>query len=241
MNEDFATDRAGVSGAEMAMLETSSEKEDPFRGDRLSETERPENALWLGDTGTLSFNARSAFLQLIRGPYIDETRDERLWNALLNERGEIASRLADLFLDLVIDMDHGVAFARNATSSETELPKTARSNKMTLLDTVMVLLLRKELTMNPLGRTIVGQDEVFEQMAPYRKLSKQDPAKYRERLKSSWNRLVEARILVRSDVKERYEISPVLRILFDADHADAVNDELAQLLEKKRESSDDRE
>lgn len=79
---------------------------------------------------------------------------------------------------------------------------------------------------------MVGQDDIFEQMAPYRRLEKQDSAKYRDKLKSSWNRLVEARILVRSDMKDRYEISPVLRILFDSDRADAVNEEFGVLLEK---------
>lgn len=188
--------------------------------------------LWPGDTGTLPYEARCAFLQLIRGPYVDESRDEKLWAALLNARDEIGSRLADMFLDLVVDMDHGVAFARNVSVPERDFPKAARSNKMTLLDTIMILILRKELVMNPLGRTMVGQDDIFEQMAPYRRLEKQDSAKYRDKLKSSWNRLVEARILVRSDMKDRYEISPVLRILFDSDRADAVNEEFGVLLEK---------
>lgn len=200
-----------------------------------------ESAIWPGDDGALSYDARCAFLTLVRGPFIDEGNDEKLWNALMNSRSAISSRLSDLFLELVIDLDHGVAFARNVHAADLDLPKAARSNKMTLLDTIMVLLLRKELAMNPLGRTIVGQSEVFEQMAPYRRLDKQDPAKYKDKLKSSWNRLVDARILVRSDMKERYEVSPVLRILFDADRTEAINEELGALLAKKGRSTDEQD
>ena len=42
--------------------------------------------LWPQDRGTLPLDARAALLQLVRGPYIHETRDAKLWAALMAHR-----------------------------------------------------------------------------------------------------------------------------------------------------------
>lgn len=186
--------------------------------------------LWPQDRGTLPLDARTALLQLVRGPYIHETRDAKLWAALMAHRAAIASRLADLFLNLTIDEEAGVAFARNATSEDRELPRAARTNTMTLLDSIMVLTLRRELLLACGNRVFVGKDELFEALAQYRNLDQLDPASYRDRLKTSWNRLVEMRILLKGEADDRYEISPVLKIIFGAEEAQAVSDAFEALL-----------
>ena len=189
------------------------------------------DGLWPQDRGTLPFDARAALLQLVRGPYIHETRDAKLWSALLAYREAIASRLSDMFLDLVLNEEEGVAFACNATSEERELPKAARTNTMTLLDSIMVLTLRRELLLSCGNRVFVDQDELFEALAQYRNLDQLDPASYRDRLKTSWNRLVEMRILIKGEDGDRFEVSPVLKIVFGAQEAQAVYDTYQELLE----------
>lgn len=201
----------------------------PQNSDEADVASAPD-ALWPQDHGTLPFDARSALLQLVRGPYLHETRDAKLWAALMAHRGAIASRLADLFLDLTIDEEAGVAFAQNAVSEERELPKAARTNVMTLLDSIMVLTLRRELLLACGNRVFVDQDELFEALAQYRNLDQLDPASYRDRLKTSWNRLVEMRILIKSEAGDRFEVSPVLKIIFGAEEAQAVNDAFEALL-----------
>lgn len=186
--------------------------------------------LWPQDCGTLPLDARTALLQLVRGPYINETRDAKLWAALMTHRTAIASQLANLFLDLTIDEEAGVAFARNATSEDRDLPRAARTNTMTLLDSIMVLTLRRELLLACGNRVFVDQDELFEALAQYRNLNQLDPASYRDRLKTSWNRLVEMRILLKGEADDRYEISPVLKIIFGAEEAQAVSEAFEGLL-----------
>lgn len=188
--------------------------------------------LWPQDTGTLSFEARQALLQLVRGPYLDERRDAVQWCALLNNKEVVASRLSDLFLELCIDQEAGIAFARNASTGELEVPKAARSSAMTLLDTIMVLTLRKELQLGGMKRVFIGQKELFEQLSQYRNLMKQDQSGFQDRLKTSWNRLVEFRILLKSDAEDRFEISPVLKLIFGPEEAAAVNEEFERMLEK---------
>ena len=193
--------------------------------------------LWPQDTGTLPFDARSALLRLVKGPYISETADSSLWRALLNYTEPIRSRLADLFLELVIDAEAGVAFAKNATTEDREFPKAATSYRMTLLDTIMVLLLRRELQMAQSARAFISKTDLFAQMDQYRPLEKMDQAAYLKRLETSWGRIVKQRLLLKSDVEGRYEISPVLKLVFGAEEAQAVFDEYQLLLEQQASPS----
>ena len=178
-----------------------------------------ERHLWPQDTGKLPYDARCALLQLIKGPYIDES--DPLWSAVLNNQQDLSSHLADMLLELYVDAETGIAFARNASTGERTVLKATRSNVMTLLDTIMVLTLRKEL---------------LEQLAQYRRLESQDQSSYQSKLKASWNRLVEARILLKSDIEDRFEISPVLKLIFGTEEAAAVSEEFELMLKRAQQA-----
>ena len=185
--------------------------------------------LWPGDSGTLTLKARTALLQLIKGPYIHETRDAELWAALLANRRSIEERLADIFLELVIHSESGIAFARNVRSGDIEVPKTTRTNTMTLLDSIMVLTLRRELMTGGPGRVFIGQDELFDALSQYRNIDRIDPASFVDRLKTSWNRLIEARLLLKTEAEGRFEISPILKLVFGVEEARAVEEAFHQM------------
>jgi len=185
--------------------------------------------LWQGDCGTLPLDARSALLRLVKGPYISESSDAAYWRALLNYTEAIRSRLADLFLELIIDAEAGVAFAKNVSVEGKEFPKAATSYTLTLLDTIMVLLLRKELQTAGNTRVFIGQTDLFMQMNQYRDIAKLDQAAFLKRLEASWSRLEKQRLLIKSDVEGRYEISPVLKLVFGSEEAQAVFDEYRRM------------
>ena len=185
--------------------------------------------LWQGDNGTLPLEARSALLRLVKGPYISESGDAVYWRALLNHAETIRSRLADLFLELIIDAEAGVAFAKNVSVEGKEFPKAATSYTLTLLDTIMVLLLRKELQTAGNARVFIGQADLFLQMNQYRDIAKIDQAAFLKRLEASWSRLEKQRLLIKSDVEGRYEVSPVLKLVFGAEEAQAVFDEYERM------------
>lgn len=183
------------------------------------------NHYWEGDTGSLDFDSRRALLSLVRGPYIDARKDSELWRALLGHQVEIRSRLADLFLELIVDEDAGVAFVRNVTSEEIDIPKAVRSQALTLINTIMVLFLRRELLNSTGERAFIGRDELFDQMAQYQALSRLDEAGFRKRLDSSWSTLIKAGVLYKMEGEEdRYEISPVLPLVFGVEESRVVAD-----------------
>lgn len=177
----------------------------------------PEEQYWQGDTGTLSFNARRALLHLLKGPYITSDNNKELWQALLNNQRAIKARLSDLFCELVVNSDEGIAFVRNAHAEDGDLPRAVKSQPLTLADTIMVLSLRRELLIDPSSRVFIGQDEMIDQLMHYRPVAHLDESAFRKRLETSWSRLVKAGILRPLETEERCEISPVLKLTFGAE------------------------
>ena len=190
------------------------------------------DALWHEDTGTLaSESARRALLTLVRGPYLSAARHPALWSALLSDESAIRSRLHDLFLDLVVDLDAELAFVRRARTDEVEVPSTVRTVQLTFLDTAMLLVLR-ELLLSGQGerRVIVGRDEVFERLQVFRTRDR-DEQDFSRRLNASWTkmrntlRVVHSAGAARADDDDRVEISPVLRVLVDERQVRAIGAE----------------
>lgn len=172
--------------------------------------------LWDGDAGTLQEASRRTLVQLIKGPYLSAERHPELWRALVADADAIRSRLADLFLELVIADGDGVAFVRNAPYEDA--PQVVRTQPLTLMDTVMLLHLRGELVRaGGAGRVIVGKDEVFDQLRPYQAMASTDEAGFTKRINSSWNKLVSLNLLAKTSTEGRFEVSPVLRLIFGAD------------------------
>jgi hypothetical protein len=188
------------------------------------------NAMWEGDTGTLSDASRRALVQLLRGPYLSAARHGHLWAALLNDEPEIRSRLADAYLELVVDVEGQLAFARNVSSPDSDAPKVMRSHPLTFLDTAMLLHLRQQLLHGDgRERVIVGRDEVSDQLQVYRGADDSDPAGFAKRINSSWQKMTSYGILAATTTEDRFEVSPVLRLIFGADEIAAVQAEYRRL------------
>jgi Domain of unknown function (DUF4194) len=188
------------------------------------------SALWPGDTGSMRAPSRRALVQLLRGPYLSADRHGKLWGALLNDEAPIRSRLADLYLDLVVDTEAQVAFVRNVDSVAADAPHVVRTATLTFMDTAMLLHLRHQLlSAGGAERVIVGQDEVTDQLGVYREGDNADPAGYAKRINASWTKLVKYGILAPTSTEGRFEISPVLRLVFGAEQIAAVQAEYSRL------------
>ena len=194
-----------------------------------------DESLFPGDTGRLPDASRRALLELIRGPYLAADQNPAVWSALRSDEPEIRSRLHDLYLDLVLDAEGGFAFVRNVADLEgAGLPRTIRSLPLTFLDTAMLLVLRQALlAAHGERRVIVGRDEVFEQLAVYRTVDR-DERDFGRRLNSSWQRMRRDLRVVhaagRAGDEDRVELSPVLRLIVDAEQVRAIRDEYAALV-----------
>lgn len=190
--------------------------------------------LWDGDTGQLRDRSRRALTQLTRGPYLSSARHANLWSALLADEAAIRSRLADHYLELVIDLETEVALVRtpSASADGAEIPKVLRTAPLTFLDTALLLHLRQQLLHDSsVTKTIVGRDEVADQLKVYQGRDKADPAGFAKRIDASWNKMVKYGILAATSTENRFEVSPVLRLIFGPEEIRAVQEEYRRLVE----------
>ena len=198
----------------------------------VEDEDMQDGQLWPGDKGSFDLAARKALLKLIRGPMLTADEDAELWAALLNNRRAIESYLAELFLCLVLDDVNGIAFVRNAQAEGTQLPKTVRNQPLNLLDTVLILTLRKLLLIEQGSRLIVGKAEILPQIVQFKPVVGCDDAAFQRAFDSSWSRMVGMRILQASEGDGRFEVSPVLRLIFGAEEVAAVSAEFDRLIAK---------
>ncbi len=182
--------------------------------------------LYFGDTGELSLEARRVLVQLLSGPSLDEDRHAKLWSVLLRDEALIRSRLADLFLELVIDRDIRVAFTRQADTGDLEAPALLRRANLTFIDSVLLLHLRQRLTQSDAhgDRAVVAVDELAEMLGVYEQAGSTDRALFEKRLQASVEKLKKHSILRKIRSSEgRYEISPTLKLLFSAEEIQALS------------------
>lgn len=189
--------------------------------------------LFPGDTGTLAEATRRVLLQLLRGPYIHRERHPKLWPVVIRDEQVLRSRLADLFLTLVVDIDRGVAFIRNAEPAQADdIPKVTRSTPLSLIDTGLVLLLRDALLRAETqdSRAFIDRGEIDDALSVYRPATSTDKAMFERRVNTSVERFKSNSVLLPTAEEDRFEISPVLALIFDADEVSTVRDAIDRLL-----------
>lgn len=190
--------------------------------------------LYPGDTGELDLDIRRALVQLLKGPLVTAEKHPEVWRTIIRDERVLRSRLADVFLDLIVDEDELLAFTRPADTGDHKTPTVLRTQRLTFMDTVMVLALRHRLLRaQPGERVIVDFDEVGGQLEVYRAATSTDPAGFRRRVNASWTKLKDYSLLVPTTTEGRMEVSPVLRQLFDADQVAAVEEEFRRIVREQ--------
>ncbi|MGB2718306.1 MAG: DUF4194 domain-containing protein [Rhodococcus sp. (in: high G+C Gram-positive bacteria)] len=184
---------------------------------------------------TFPFEAKRALVQLLRGPVVTHGIHKQQWSAILAHRNEIERRLADVFLTLVLDEDDGIAFTRpQSTPDDPKLapPQVLRTETLTFMDTLVLLTLRYQLLVaSPGQRVIVEYNDIAADMDPYRGRYTTDDAGFRKRINASWEKMKNYSLVSAADTPGRFEVSPVLRQLFDAEEVALVEAEYRRLLE----------
>ncbi|MCL2654696.1 MAG: DUF4194 domain-containing protein [Coriobacteriia bacterium] len=219
-----------------------SEEADDFEEDAVTSDSAIGGDLAPLDFGRLPEATRRVLVQLLRGPYISQERHSKAWVILLRAEHELRESLGDLFLELVVDTEAGLAFIRNMSSEEAELPKVVRSQRLTLIDTALVLFLREQLLHAEATdrRVFIGQTDIVDYLKVYRNASQNDELGFGRRVSASLEKMKKQSVLLSTPESDRFEISPVLRLVFDADQVLAVTKELKRLLaEQPAEDSED--
>jgi len=163
--------------------------------------------------------SRRVLVHLLQGPFLDGRRDGTRYAQLLRDRSAIEARLADQFLELIVDDDAQVAFVRQS-EEDPDAPKLLRRlTGLNRLDSVLLLVLRQMLlTQSSRGqRTVVSEPEIQQALAAYRRTTSTDEAGFAKEVRTSITKIQRAGLL--DEQGEDYEVSPVLRLMIGPDTA----------------------
>ncbi len=197
----------------MSLTESENVEPVPFEEDE-------SEVLFAGDTGQLALDTRRALVQLLLGPSLDGRRHSKLWPVLARDEAVLRSRLSELFLDLVVDRDQQVAFTRQAQTGDLEAPVLLRRSPLTLIDSVLLIFLRRRLTQADAHgeRATVDTDEIAEHLVVYERAANTDHAGFNKKVQASVEKMKKNNVLQKIRGSEnRFEVSPTLRLLFSAE------------------------
>ena len=176
--------------------------------------------LWPGDPGALEADVRSTLVALIKGPYLSQASTPNLWSSLLANLAVVRSRLADLYLELALDTEREIAFARNVRLEEGRVPQMMRKLPLSFIDTAVLLHLRHLLlrAASHGERAYVGGGEIVDHLQQLRPAADHDAAGWAKRVRASVNRMrKDYKLLEATDTEDRFEILAILGLLISPD------------------------
>lgn len=184
------------------------------------------------DTGQMPAAARRVYVHLLRGPSLEERRNAQLWVELLNHREIIASRLSEMFLELVVDTDVGVAFTRQVESQDDDFPRLLRRVPLTFIDSVLMLHLRQQLARSQAAgeRCVVAREDLIDHLALFERSGNTDTALFKKRANRAVDKMVGHSLLhkIRGN-EDRYEVSPTVKLLFAVEQVTALEEQYRKI------------
>ncbi|MFF2843900.1 DUF4194 domain-containing protein [Paenarthrobacter sp. NPDC057981] len=173
-------------------------------------------ALFPGDTGVLPMKVRHALVKLLKGPYIDGGRDEKLWTSLLDNQQILRSRLSELFLTLQLDHDRKIAVLRPVdpeivgASSRSSILRQQRA--LSRVETIVLLRLRLLLDRHVTAQTdpTITREEISDLVANYTPAGQQDALRDSDVVTRTITKLLARQLLLPTPLDDSYTISNAL-------------------------------
>jgi len=178
-----------------------------------------DDALPGGVPDALPLAGRKALVTLLTHRFVSRARHQEAWAGLLAHEPEIRARLEELFLVLVVDHDHEVAFKRQG--GEDDVPVLLRREKPLSRDAslLMVFARREHAFTDGLDEAVViSKDAVTEFLGRYHDDSGSDEVRARRRVDAAIAALVARDLLTAEpDDPELFVVSPAIVPLMTAD------------------------
>lgn len=191
-----------------------------------------EAVVFPGDLGHIPHETRRVLVQLLLGPAVDGRRQTKLWAVLLRDEQVVRERLHELFLDLVIDYDQKVAFTRQVTAEDVEIPILLRRANLTFLESVLLLFLRQRLTQADTQgeRAVVSWQDMVEHLTVYERSGNADHARFDKQRQGAIEKAKKLSLIQKiRGAEDRFEVSPTLKLLFPAEEIQALTRTYQQL------------
>ena len=192
--------------------------DDPTTAPQDDERDESSFALFEGDEGRLDERERRALVALLRNSYVSARTHADEWRAVLDAEHQLRSRLNDLFLELHVDRDREVAWKRQARSESQRrgFPTLLRDVPYTREETIVLVYLRMRLRADSRpgpDQVVVDRSEVLGHVAGFRPATATDRTRDEARVAKAVERLVTARILLRTSDPDRFRVASVVEVL----------------------------
>lgn len=183
-----------------------------------AEPEVPE-----ADAVALEPEIRRTLVSLLRVGVVLAAQKPKLFETLCRHQAAIGIHLANMYLRLLLDEPGGVAFVLQQDleeDDETETISLINRRTLSLYDTLLLLVLRKHYQERERAgeqRVIIDLERIESHLTPFLPLTNNSKAD-RKKLNAALDKMAERYILsaIRGE-SERYEITPVIRYVVNAD------------------------
>ncbi|GAA3320956.1 DUF4194 domain-containing protein [Arthrobacter ramosus] len=173
-------------------------------------------ALFPGDTGVLPMKVRQALVRLLKGPYVDGDRDEKLWTTLLDNQVILRSRLSELFLNLQLDHERKIAVLRpvdpEAVGGSARSSILRQQRALSRVETIVLLRLRLLLDRHVTAQTdpVITREEIAELVAHYQPSGQQDALRDTDVVNRTVTKLLARQLLLATGIEDTFAISRAL-------------------------------
>jgi hypothetical protein len=186
--------------------------------------------------------ARRALVTLLTSRHISAARHRAAWEGILAFESDVRARLNEMYMDLIIDHEAGVAFKRQQEGDD--VPRVLRREKPLTRDASFLLIfLRREYAYaDPdAGPVMITRDQIGEFLRPYREDGDGDDARFSRRVDAAINALVRPWQLLEPDpaADYLYVISPVIVPLVGVDEMHRLGEAFRQAADGPPPQPDD--
>lgn len=195
--------------------------------------------LFAGDKGQLSLDSRRVFAMLLQRRFIEAAEDKWAWEQILKNQNDLESRFHDMFLDLVVDKNYGVAYKVQLRHEELNIPILLRDDSYKRAETVVLLYLRstfRQQVSQGAGAAFVDQEELTQHAMSFFSSDETNVALRQREVSAGIDQLAREGILKEAS-EGRYRISPIIEVLMPLERIK----ELTAWLEKRLEAVDSSE
>ena len=192
----------------------------------------------------LSPETRRSLVYLLRQGVIFSSRKANLFQAICRQEAAVRRHLAEVYLKLVLDERTGIAFVETLQKEEdpelddfadNEIVSLISTRTLSLYDTLLLLVLRKYYQDRETAgeqRIVIDHERVKSYLTPFLPLTNSTKSD-RRKLGPALERMVKKKILrkVRGS-KDRYEITPIIRYVVNADFLENMLGEYLRIAEE---------
>lgn len=202
----------------------------PWSSDEPAEDE--SCCLFEGDLGQLPADARRALVVILKKRYVSAERDPDVWRILVENRIALETRLNDMFLQLVVDRDYGVAYKRQAVPDgggtfPTLLHNAAYSREQTILMVHLRGVFRSGLS-DGAEAVFVDSQELIDEVANYLPEGTTNKVDADRAAQRAVEALYKSDILLQTPEPGRYRISPIIEVLLPVGRLQELAESLSQ-------------